>query len=89
MIGVGRASAVVVVGRGAVGGLSLPRMNSRISGAVTFAYEATELLLHEAARVTPTTTGVAPARTSAPPLSPLHGELEPENAQSSTPFAVS
>ena len=64
-------------------------MNSRISGAVTFAYDADELVLHEAARVTPTRTGVGPASTSAPPLSPLHGELEPEKAQSSTPFAVS
>ena len=42
-----------------------------------------------AARVTPTSTGAGVRTTSAPPLSPLQGELGPENTHSRTPFAPS
>src|SRR5262245_31346409 len=89
MTAVGCSSSDTVVARGAIGGLSLPWMNRRIAGAETSAYEEPVLPRHAAARVTPIRTGGGPGRTRALPLSPLHGELEPENAHSTTPFAVS
>src|SRR5262245_46188041 len=84
MSGVGVSITDGLRGRGAVGGSSLPWTNCRISGAVTFAKDAIELLLHAAARVTPISTGVGRSSTSAAPLSPPQGEPEPEKAQRRT-----
>src|SRR6185503_20681344 len=86
---VGRSSSTSPICRGASGGDSEPRTKSASSPEPTLPNVAVEPGLQEPPLVTPTTNGVASATTSALPLSPLHGELEPETLQRRTALLAS